>query len=443
MSDLQPLRRSVGRRRLSARKRWVFRLIMLTMLIVVAEILSWLTLYLLGAPLTSADLRDEQKNLAKGSAVSDGATEAIHPYLGWVRNPQLALPEKHGTTEILTNSHGFLDNGPALRQRSPDRFVIGITGGSVAWHFSWEAEQRLKQHIQTLPQLRNKAIEFVRLAMPGYKQPQQLMTLNYVMALGAEFDLVINIDGFNDGVLSIIENVDHGTALEYPRSWHARARVMADPQVSDQAFRLLTLRAKRISLAKQALTSWCRWMRTYQMVWFVRDQQAQKELIVLGMEAHNTFDKSFLYHGPAFEKKTDHEHRQDAARLWARCSRQMHDLCTASRTGYLHVLQPNQYVKDSKPLSEFELEKCYAKVTRLAETTREVYPELVKEGLRLREQGVAFSDQSMVFRNVTESLYIDLWCHFNQKGNELLADAIFKQIQQNSLVPEGSLVPSQ
>ena len=33
--------------------------------------------------------------------------------------------------------------------------------------------------------------------MPGYKQPQQLMAYNYLLSLGAEFDAVINIDGYN------------------------------------------------------------------------------------------------------------------------------------------------------------------------------------------------------------------------------------------------------
>jgi hypothetical protein len=47
----------------------------------------------------------------------------------------------------------------------------------------------------------------VKATIGGYKQPQQLMALNWFMALGGEFDIVINLDGFNDVALPALENV--------------------------------------------------------------------------------------------------------------------------------------------------------------------------------------------------------------------------------------------
>ena len=57
------------------------------------------------------------------------------------------------------------------------------------------------------------------------------------------------------------------------------------------------------------------------------------------------------------------------------------------------------------------------------------YPLLRKEGQRLQEQGVAFRDLSGVFRERTETLYVDICCHFNDRGHEILADAIADAIQ--------------
>jgi len=41
------------------------------------------------------------------------------------------------------------------------------------------------------------------------------------MSLGGEFDLVINIDGFNETTLAILENADLGTSIAYPLAWHS------------------------------------------------------------------------------------------------------------------------------------------------------------------------------------------------------------------------------
>ncbi|MGV2341075.1 MAG UNVERIFIED_CONTAM: hypothetical protein LVR18_46165 [Planctomycetaceae bacterium] len=73
----------------------------------------------------------------------------------------------------------------------------------------------------------------MRLALPGYKQPQQLMALNYVLSLGGEFDAVLNIDGFNDGALSILENAQPKASIAYPSA--CTSLVMTDPRISVEA----------------------------------------------------------------------------------------------------------------------------------------------------------------------------------------------------------------
>ncbi len=44
------------------------------------------------------------------------------------------------------------------------------------------------------------------MAHEGYKQPQQLLVLSYFLSIGQPFDLVINIDGFNEVALSPLNN---------------------------------------------------------------------------------------------------------------------------------------------------------------------------------------------------------------------------------------------
>jgi hypothetical protein len=56
------------------------------------------------------------------------------------------------------------------------------------------------------------------------------------------------------------------------------------------------------------------------------------------------------------------------------------------------------------------------------------YPLLVRAGNELREQGVDFHDLTMLFANVEEPLYVDQFCHYNARGNELLARAVAEKI---------------
>lgn len=51
------------------------------------------------------------------------------------------------------------------------------------------------------------------------------------------------------------------------------------------------------------------------------------------------------------------------------------------------------------------------------------YPLLRQAGRELEERGVRFFDASGVFRDIEERIYNDA-CHFERRGNEILAEAI-------------------
>ncbi|MFM8725982.1 MAG: hypothetical protein ACKON9_12760 [Planctomycetaceae bacterium] len=406
-----------GRRRL-------FIAAMLLLTLVACDVLARGYLLLVLPFGTLETLTEHQQAAATGAAVSEGASEVIHPYLGWVHNPQLSRTEEMDNREVRTNSLGFRDDGEAVRKRSADVFLRGIWGGSVACIFSWEGEATLRQLLSELPQLQGRRLQIVRLALPGYKQPQQLMALNYVLSLGGEFDAVLNIDGFNDGALSILENARQKTSIAYPRSWHARSLVMTDPRISVEALRLLTLRAERQQSGRQALQSPLRWLALYQLWWHLRDESARAELSRLGMQVSQSNSSSYLHHGPLPEKESTEEQAVAAADLWIRSSQQMQAVCRGLGIPYLHALQPNQYVPDSKPFTEYELERCVADGQELQTVTAASYAELRASGAKAKEQGLSFSDQTGLFREVTDTLYVDPWCHFNRLGNELLAKAV-------------------
>ena len=71
-----------------------------------------------------------------------------------------------------------------LLKRRPDRLIIAITGGSVAWQLSVGGEELIRSLLHESPALRDREIIILRLGMSGFKQPQQLQAISYVLALG-------------------------------------------------------------------------------------------------------------------------------------------------------------------------------------------------------------------------------------------------------------------
>lgn len=412
------------RLRISKRRRLLFTFLLAIAIYTAAELICLVVLIFMNVSPLKPTLRLLQTDIASGSAVSAGANEPIHPYLGWIHNPQTSPIEKWNGHEIPVNELGFKDNGHSIYTRSDNLFIVGIAGGSVAFQFSWAAEELLKEKLQSHPRVKGRRIQFVRMALSGYKQPQQLLAYNFLMSLGGEFDLVINIDGFNETTLAILENADLGTSIAYPRAWHSRSISMLDPRDSADAAQLLHLKGKRQEMAKSILASKFRWSPILNLVWYTRDQTTYGRLVDLGLSVSKNRRSSFVNHGPVNHHEEGPRLEEDVVAIWMRCSLQMHQLCRANKTLYLHVLQPNQYVPGSKPLSAYELEKCIDPEGKTRTVVMNVFPELQKRSEDLMRQGVAFSDQTQVFSGITDTLYVDPWCHFNTEGNRILGEAI-------------------
>jgi hypothetical protein len=115
---------------------------------------------------------------------------------------------------------------------------------------------------------------------------------------------------------------------------------------------------------------------------------------------------------------------------WGRASELMHSLGSNHGYIYLHVLQPNQYIPDSKRFTASEKLSAYKpQQNRLEEHVRQGYPKLQQRGNQLRQSGVRFIDATMGFADSAEDLYIDACCHFNSRGNETLWSRVLQDFR--------------
>src|SRR6185295_17248995 len=137
--------------------------------------------------------RDRQRQIDAASASAPAgrpagsATTPItpHPFLGFTYDPNFnpaGVLRNHG---VPVSDWGFLDDKPPIQPKSKDKVIVGIFGGSVAMWFSLHGLPTLFEELRKAPELKGKELVVVRTALGGFKQPQQLQTLSYLLALGA------------------------------------------------------------------------------------------------------------------------------------------------------------------------------------------------------------------------------------------------------------------
>ncbi len=340
----------------------------------------------------------------------------VHPYLGFV----------HEDSDNY-NSFGFPDAQPILR-RSDSVINICITGGSVAkqlYQFSGKELIRLLQHE---PAFAKKKINLVSLALGGFKQPQQLLVLNYLLTLGAEYDYVINVDGFNEVVLPFSDNMPFQIFPAYPRHWNVYSRKALNKKAVLFLGKQAVIKEKQQRLAELTINSPLRISNFILFIWKVRNQGMTHRLIEMESQLRSELQNSeagLQTRGPAFNYSDTAGIFAYQANYWGQCSRQMHALASHFNFTYLHFLQPNQYLAGSKNLTSEELSVAYeAGDFAYKKAVQLGYPLLIEEGKKLQGEGLRFEDLTQLFNNEHATVYADKCCHFNLKGYNTIMNKI-------------------
>jgi len=413
----------------SRRRRIAFVAVAVILVGFIAEVVSAIGLYVsLETGESLSDLADRQERLSRTSRGKEDSGVVVHPFTGWCLNPQISEGDEVFGKRIPVNRFGFVDDQDSVQQRAPDRLIIGVTGGSVAWQMTVGADDVIRKVLQQSPEFRDLDIRILRIGQSGYKQPQQLMTVNWLMALGGEFDAIVNLDGYNELALTISENFHRDIHTAYPRAWNTRMLELIDPRESAERMRLLEITSHRQRIARRVRRAPWRWSYTANAVWLTLDRLGRHEkqkLTKLLIEKHSQREGlSFAESGPDEDISSMEDALDVAAETWMRCSIQTHRLLSNSRTVYLHALQPNQHFEGSKPLTAREA--ALAAQQRVAEKTaiQTGYPLLLARQSFLEAAGVEFLDLSQLYRDEADAMYTDPCCHLNEEGNRRLATAI-------------------
>ena len=392
----------------------------------VAEGLARLSMWVVGA----GDWTGAQKSLADFGMELHDLGSVLHPYIGTAYDPNVHPGHPLGDLLVPVNRLGFADADDPVQKRDPGKLIVGVLGGSVAWQMSQLGEQRLKEVLRADPRFRDREIVVVSLAFSTGKEPQQVMAVNYVQALGGEFDVLVNLDGFNEIALAR-ENMWVGAHFSYPRMWMYRIGRRPDGRILAEFYRTEEIRGERQALARNVNASWLRGLALRQVLWKVQDIQLEREAVALAqsMVAVNSLQaNTFERNGPGEPVQTVAEQVEHCVDLWERCSLQLQAIADFHGITYVHALQPNQYVAGSKPMTAEEVEKSIDRLCMYCESVEHGYAQLQQRGVELRARGVDFVDLTDIFKEVETPLYIDTCCHVNRLGNELMAERVAQEI---------------
>lgn len=340
----------------------------------------------------------------------------IHPYLGFVGIPQDSI-----------NRFGFSGNDP-ITHKSGDKVNILLTGGSVANQLHSNSKEKLIEYLKENQYFKDKEINILLAALGGFKQPQQLMAVNYFISLGAEYDIVINLDGFNEVVLPFSDNLPFNVFPIYPRHWNIYARKSLNSSVQLTISKQISLKEKQEALNKLFASTFLNNSNFGLLVWDVLNTNNNSEYFELENQLRDALKSSksnYQSTGPTEVFTDTTQFFTEQVAIWERCSLLLAGIGKHSKFEYFHFLQPNQYHNNSKELTKEELKIAYKEESFSYKTAvQKGYPILISQGKNLIYKDVNFIDLTMMFKSEKRSVYNDECCHFNKLGYDLITKKI-------------------
>lgn len=261
----------------------------------------------------------------------------------------------------------------------------------------------------------------------GMKEPQQFMVAAYHIVRGGEFDLIINLDGFND-FAAPHDNARRKVSPFFPLMWDTLTDAVYDEVLL--ADRIANLSELQDMIHKLASTRLLRQSAIFGLLVRSLNDLIESRIHTLHwylnkMETEYSLER----HGPRNGTWEEEALREAAVKLWYTSSVLLASLAKTNGAEYYHFLQPNQYLPGSKPLTEQELVQAYEPDHWWEDNYVKISPLLARYGYELKKQGVKFFDLMNIFSDNHETLYSDKCCHLNARGNALLAAHMLRIIK--------------
>ncbi len=376
-------------------------------------------------------------NLA-GIRLESSVIERIHPYFGYVQRPGPDFRK-----DFKYNDAGFISPYDyPYKKKNDNQYIIGIFGGSVASNYSiYEIKnQILENKLKQLPEFRDKEFIILSLAIGGYKQPQQLILLNYFLSIGQKFDMIINVDGFNEVTIAKSNN-ENAVDIMMPSTNHVVPLTnIANNSLSTKSIQAMLKINDSKNKLKDALETLdkCQVAYCYALTSIYVQNLAtkyrknvkifDKERKKAAEQAAGESEASIVYFYAQSPQFKESELYETMAEHWQKTSTMMQQIAVNNNILYFHVLQPNQYYLTNRVYSETEKKIAFDPDSPFREATELGYPLLLSKIDNFKQNGVNFFNGVQILDDTKEIVYIDSCCHYTEVGENILSEFIANSI---------------
>jgi len=387
------------------------------------------------------------------SATTDRAARTrmkLFPYTGYALRPgwtveetgevqkvlnMMGLTSRPGWLDYPANNFGFLArfDYPAMPS-DPSTFYVGVAGGSVANGLALAGEAAIREAVRSVQGFENRRVEIVNFASGGFKQPQHAITLSYLLSLGQRFDLLINLDGFNEAYIGW-ENMNRsGASIDMPTAIFLFGLQNHFLSASSDAPNKVRAARREATRLKDEMARTASGLRYFQLLLRARNLVAEEVKVENEVGGRVPGRDYPIVVQPA--QGLDAEAMAETiADIWVRGSLQMQALARQFGIPYIHAIQPNQYFDKRGPImSAAEKAVAFSDPPHPAKAlVPAVYGRMVARAPILAAAGIRFRDATPAFDDVADPLYFDTCCHFNQRGYDVLMERVIAPAIRDAL----------
>ena len=359
--------------------------------------------------------------------------QRLHPYLGFGGNYSLRAGSQ------ANNNLGFgqyTDYQVPFVPKAND-LAIFVFGGSVATNLVAPPQGGLSLEGALRQRIKDKNVIVYSMAQGSGKQPQQLIALAMLLAMGQHVDVVVNLDGFNDVAIGY-SNHYHRVHPIFPSAaimWGIGNTLDAGRRTSDFYRTAADLLDARLAITRNSeAANASRYGLAYlsrkaAISFYLRQKATAEKRYVRAFNDNDNLERIKTLMGIDLPVNEKDDGAGMAFDIWLKSDEAMAALSKSIGARYVHVIQPNQYFSKKK----FSPEE--AKIALSAPPNDPVrngaergYAMFEKQAGLIAKRGIVsgvalFDDQS-------DPMYVDNCCHYSKAGENILANFVADRVVQ-------------
>lgn len=388
-------------------KKSVFFSFVIILIFIFVNVLSFIAIkYVTKKNIYTNDYVEFKKRFRK----SEFKTMYPHPFFGF------GTKQNHASNRFINSEPLFINKINNFKEND-NKIKILILGGSVASHLSLnnasdeiDFKNKKISNMNIFQETINSfystdKFEVYNASIGGGKQPQQLFKLYYLDLADYEFDIVINLDGFNELALTLSENYAINDHLIYPRNF---SRLISTFNSNFDCVKDLNKRVRRKSL-----------LPIFELYDLYLVRKCHFKLEGQNKNSGTRFSEITNY------KKDDYDNAfNDAKYIWKISSEKIENFTEKKGISYFHVIQPNLYLKKSKILTKNE--KNLMNYSKYGDVISSFYDLFDTNDLTVKKK----LDLKYLFKYNDNELYRDYCCHLNNLGMHLISLEIIKNFEK-------------